>query len=254
MLNLDDLGEPGKLIKTSLCLLDSHQYGDAKLALIPQTLHLANRSGIINLYGNEADYFLPLTKTILATKVTSTCVFTSCPLHFAFYQTCNITLNDCATFEIALSEWLMPNDSTCKRRFKGKPLPGVPNIQELTNDGNGNNVVSWYCSGLRKYFPRQFVNFKNIYIFSVDLISRKRPLKFGNLPCSVVLNSSTLYLHSATLWNGSHYISIICHFGTWYVYDGLKEHNVQHSGLSTFTIQPAGYIISHVVYCSKNNL
>ena len=84
MLNLDDLGESGKLIKTSLCLLDSHQYGDAKLALIPQTLHLANRSGIINLYGNEADYFLPLTKTILATKVTSTCVFTSCPLHFAF--------------------------------------------------------------------------------------------------------------------------------------------------------------------------
>ena len=50
MLNLYDLGEPGKLIKTSLCLLDSHQYGDAKLVLIPQTLHQANRSGIINLY------------------------------------------------------------------------------------------------------------------------------------------------------------------------------------------------------------
>ena len=152
MLNLDDLGEPGKLIKTSLCLLDSHQYGDAKLALIAQTLHLANRSsnGIINLYGNEADYFLLLSKTILTTKVTSTCVFTSCPLHFASYQTCNITLNYFATFESALSEWLMLNDSTCKRRLKGKPLPDVPNIQELTN-GNGNNFVSWYCSGLRKY-------------------------------------------------------------------------------------------------------
>ena len=197
---------------------------------------------------------MPLTKTILATKVTSTCVFTSCPLHFASYQTCNITLNDCATFEIASSEWLMPNDSTHKRRFKGKPLPGVPNIKQLTNDGNGNNYVWWYCSGLRKYFPRQFVNFKNIYIFSVDLISRKRPLELGNLPFSVVLNSSTLYLHSETLWNGSHYISIICHFGTWYVYDGLKEHNVQHSGLSRFTIQPAGYIISHVVYCRRINL
>ena len=112
MLNLGDLGKPGKLMKTSLCLLDSHQYGDAKLVFIPQTLHLANRSGIINLYGNEADYFLPLMKTILATKVTSTYVFTSCPLHFASYQTCNITLHDCATFEIALSEWLMPKDST----------------------------------------------------------------------------------------------------------------------------------------------
>ena len=121
---------------------------------MPQTLHLANRSGIINLCGNEADYFLPLTKTILASKVTSTSVLTSCPLHFASYQTCNITLNDCAAFEIALSEGLMPNDSTFKRRFKGKPLPGVPSIQELTNDGNGNNFVSWYCSGLRKYFPK----------------------------------------------------------------------------------------------------
>ena len=50
MLNLYDLGEPCKLINTSLCLLDSHQYGDAKLVLIPQTLHLANRSDIINLY------------------------------------------------------------------------------------------------------------------------------------------------------------------------------------------------------------
>ena len=118
----------------------------------------------------------------------------------------------------------------------------------------GNNFVSWYCSGLRKYFPRQFVNFKNIYIFSVDLISRKWPLELGNLPCSVFLISSTLYLHSATLWNGSHYVAIICHFATWCVYDGLKEHNVQHSGLSTFTIQPAGYIVSHVVYCRKNNL
>ena len=147
----------------------------------------------------------------------------------------------------------MPNDSTCKRRLKGKPLPDVPNIQELTN-GNGNNFVSWYCSGLRKYFPRQFVNFKNISILSVDIISRKMPLELGDLPCSVVLNSSTLYLHSATLWNGSHYISIICSLCTWYVYDGLKEHNVQHSGLSTFMIQPAGYIISHVVYCGKNNL
>lgn len=107
---------------------------------------------------------------------------------------------------------------------------------------------------LSKYFPRQFVNFKNIYIFSVDLISRKRPLELGNLPCSVFLNSSTLYLHSATLWNGSHYVTIICHFGIWYVYDGLKEHNVQHSGLSTFTKQPAGYIVSHVFYCRKNNL
>ena len=121
---------------------------------MPQTLHLANRSGIINLCGNEADYFLPLTKTILASKVTSPSVFTSCPFHFASYQTCNIALNDSATFEIALSEWLMPNDSTFKRSFKGKPLLGVPNIQELTSDGNGNNFVSWHCSGLRKYFPK----------------------------------------------------------------------------------------------------
>ena len=104
---------------------------------------------MINLCGNEADCFLPLTKTILASKVTSPSVFTSCPLHFASYQTCNITLNDGATFKIALS-----NDSTFKRSFKGKPFPGVPNIQELTNDGNGNNFVSWYCSGLRKYFPK----------------------------------------------------------------------------------------------------
>ena len=60
MLNLDDLGESGKLIKTSLCFLDSHQCGNAKLVLIPQTLHLANRSGIINFYGNEADYFFTI--------------------------------------------------------------------------------------------------------------------------------------------------------------------------------------------------
>ena len=74
MLNLDDLDEPAKLIKNYLCLLDSHQYGDAKLVLIPQTLHLAYRSCFINLYRNEADYFLKLTRTILAAKVTSTCV------------------------------------------------------------------------------------------------------------------------------------------------------------------------------------
>lgn len=211
-----------------------------------------NNSGFIDLYGNEADYLLPLLKSALTTEIRSTCDLSSCPLPVQKYRTCNINLacsSNKATFESSLSEWLNPGASSCQRRFKSKPLPGVPCKQDIITDCNGGQVPAWYCSGVRANLPRQFCNFKNIFVFSVDLLSTGGQVEWEMLPASLVLNSIQLHLHSATLWNGNHYICTLSHFNTCFIYDGLKvKQGNPTSGLSVYNSQPRGYMLSHVVY------
>ena len=73
-------------------------------------------------------------------------------------------------------------------------------------------------------------------------------MQISDLPATIILNGQQLTLHSATLWNGHHYICIFRHNNTWFLYDGLKEYNQKNSGLSVFSVLPKGYYLSHVLF------
>ena len=70
-IDLDDLAGAGNVIKTALSLMDRQEYRDAKLACLPTGL--AIKKGVIDLYGNEADYLLKIIQQFCATAVTSCC-------------------------------------------------------------------------------------------------------------------------------------------------------------------------------------
>ena len=61
-IDLDDLAGAGNVIKTAPSLIDRHEYGDAKLACLPTGP--AVKKGVIDLYGNEADYLLKIIQPI----------------------------------------------------------------------------------------------------------------------------------------------------------------------------------------------
>ena len=59
--------------------------------------------------------------------------------------------------------------------------------------------------------------------------------------------------HSATLWNGTHYICTFYFNEKWNLYDGLKEYNLRNSGLQisdTRFNEPQGYSLSYLIYCA----
>ena len=58
----------------------------------------------------------------------------------------------------------------------------------------------------------------------MDIHSRAGHMEINDIPPTINLNYKKLHLHSATLWNGIHYICIFKHFNICYVYDGLKEY------------------------------
>jgi hypothetical protein len=250
--DLDHLDKAGDIIKTALLLVESKEYGDAKAVLL--STNPVIRSGVIDLYGNEADYCIPLLHSVLATQVRTTCNLVSCPSYVNTHKTSNMVLSclpgGTCTFEESMNEWLFPNATPCKRKFKSEPPSGIACSKEVTIDCQGQQFPSWHCSGVRTSTAREFCNFQNIFVFSVDLHSRAGHMEIHDIPPTINLNSKKLHLHSATLWNGSHYICIFKHFNVWYLYDGLKESRIPKSGLSIFRLQPQGYLLSHVLFAS----
>ena len=64
----------------------------------------------------------------------------------------------------------------------------------------------------------------------------------------ITFHGKVLYLHSATLWNGNHYIFIFSYENTWLIYDGLQESRQRNTGISLFDTHPRGFSSSHVLY------
>jgi hypothetical protein len=73
----------------------------------------------------------------------------------------------------------------------------------VTLDGNGNQQVLWHCAGVRTSSPSLFLNFKNFFIFSVDILSRAGMLMLmrSDAPSTITPHGKLLYFHSATFWN-----------------------------------------------------
>ena len=239
----------GDLIETAIQLVELNRFADAKRLFLMQ--NLAVKNGILDCYGNEADYCIRVLLPFLATTITSTCNLATCPSMTDVYKSHSISLGsngNNVSFHTSLNEWLLPTTTPCQRKFCSEPPSTIPSRPNVTLHCDGTQSVSWHCHELRMTSPRLFSCFKNFVIFSVDLLSRTLNLKFNDLPTTIVLNDKPLSLHSATLWNGSHYICILSYFNTWFVYDGLKEYKQRDSGLSVFAGQPMGYILSHVLY------
>ena len=108
-IDLDQLNEQsGNVIKTALMLVENRQYADAKLVFFSANPII--RTGVIDFYGYEADYFVPLFHLILTKEVTTSCSFSTCSC-INTYKTCN-TVPSClpykCSFQSSLSDWLYP--------------------------------------------------------------------------------------------------------------------------------------------------
>lgn len=248
-IDLDDLAGAGNMIKTALSLIDRHEYGDAKLACLPTVP--AVKKGVVDLYGNEADYLLKIIQPFLATAVTSCCSLPSCPSMVTTYTSYGVSLGTSIKgnpFNSSLQDWLNPRASQCQRRLTNKPSSDIPCHSDTALCADGTPSVSWHCSGVRTSLPRSCLSFKNFFVFSVDLPSRKTNLGISDLPQMITFHGKVLYLDSATLWNGNHYICIFTYENTWLIYDGLQESRQRNTGLSLFDTHPRGFLLSHVLY------
>ena len=247
-LNLHNLNQAGELINDALQLIDLNKFADAKILFV-QNPDVVN--GVIDCYGNEADYCIRALLPFLATSLMSSCDQVACPSKTEMYKSHSISLgcdNNKASFHSSLSEWPHSQTTTCRRKFSSKPSSDIPCQFDQTQNCDGTTSVSWHCAGIRTTYQRTFHCFKNFAIFSVDLLSRRCKLQISDLPASIILNGQQLTLHSGTLWNGHHYICFFRHNNSWFVYDGLKEYNQKNSGLSVFSVLPKGYYLSHVLF------
>ena len=165
-INLDDLAGAGNVIKTALSLVDHHEYGDAKLVCVPTVP--AVKKGVIDLYGNEADYLLKIIQPFLATAVNSYCSLPSCPTVVTTYTSYGFSLGTSTkdnTFNTSLQDWLNPRVSQCQRRFPNKPSTGIPCHSDTTLRDDGTQSVSWHCSGVKTSLPHSCLSFKNFFVF-----------------------------------------------------------------------------------------
>lgn len=255
-INLCNLPETGHIISEVVNLIEQGKYSDAKLSALSNDFEVT--SGIINLYGNESDYFVKHLRPYLCSKTTSKCDMMSCPCPNNDVNSCTTTLGfpsensqGSSVFEKSLYDWCNPAISKCRRKFQDKPPPGTPYIEDVTLNESGNPEISWHCDGSRFWSERQFTYLKDFATFSVDLLSRGHGLKIADIPQQITLNGKNFYFHSATLWNGNHYICMFKLGNWWYLYDGMKEYTRRNSGLlsshSRFP-EPYGYSISYVVF------
>ena len=209
-IDLTTLKETGAILSNALQLVAKKQFGDAKMAMTDSHSQVINNC--IDLYGNEDDYFIKLLRPYLRSKVTSQCRLSKFPRPVEILNSCTVNLGIPAdlsnnVFLSALNDWLQPSVSTCKRRFLSEPQPPTPCVEDVILHDNGCAHSSWHCSGVRENSERSLYNLQNIFLFSVDLLSRGGLLKLPEVPLSIVLRGRVYHLYGATLWNSGHYIS-----------------------------------------------
>ena len=216
-------------------------------------------AGTLDLYGNEADFFLVLLCSYLTSTITTTCCLNTCPSQVHTVQSLSVILPQPSNnlnsdvFLDSLDDWQSPPDSNCGRKFATKPSGGIPFTEDVTLDEHGNANMSWHCAGVRASSPRSMLNLKSFIVFSVDLLSRAGYLKLSNTPMSIYLFGRSFRLYGATLWNGGHYICVFYFKNNWHMYDGLKEYTKKGSGFCSspaIFCEPLGFTLSFVVYCS----
>lgn len=89
--------------------------------------------------------------------------------------------------------------------FQSLTISGRIALDDLTKAGDliktALQLVSWHCARLRTTSPRLFSCFKNFAIFSVDLLSRRCNLKCHDLPTTIDMIYTYMYLFVYKLSN-----------------------------------------------------
>lgn len=178
--NLAALPESGHIIGSAFKLIKDGLHADAKLLILhsltpqPQVV-----SGTLDLYGNEADFFLMLLNPYMMSTTTTTCPSACCPSQVHTLKSTTVILpqptshtNEKEVFSASLSLWLYPQDLQCGRKFTTKPSEKVSFYEDVTLNKNGDAHKSWHCADIRVSSPRTMLNLKSFVIFSVDLLSR----------------------------------------------------------------------------------
>lgn len=105
-IDLDQLNEQsGNVIKTALMLVENRQYADAKFVFLSTNSII--RNGVIDFYGYEADYFIPLFHLILTTEVTTSCSLSTCSC-INTYKTYTQSQVVCHINVVFKVDWLYP--------------------------------------------------------------------------------------------------------------------------------------------------
>ena len=112
--DLDELGESGKIICDALKMIDENQYSDAKVSVLPDKPRVI--SNIINFYGGEDELFLKHLQSFMKSRATTLCSLENCPQRVDMLTSSNITLGCPRTDTIdhdnilmrALRDWLHP--------------------------------------------------------------------------------------------------------------------------------------------------
>lgn len=119
--NLAALPESGHIIGSAFKLIKDGLHADAKLLILhsltpqPQVV-----SGTLDLYGNEADFFLMLLNPYMMSTTTTTCPSACCPSQVHTLKSTTVILpqptshtNEKEVFSASLNLWLYPQDSQC---------------------------------------------------------------------------------------------------------------------------------------------
>ena len=143
-------------------------------------------AGTLDLYGNEADFFLELLCSYLTSTITTACYLSTCPSHVHTVQSLSVMLPQPSNnlnsdvFLDSLDDWQSLPDSNCRRKVANKPSGRVLFNKDVRLDEHGNANMSWHCAGVRASSPCSMLNLKSFIVFSVDLLSRAGYLKLSN--------------------------------------------------------------------------
>ena len=136
-------------------------------------------SDTLDLYGNEAEFFLMLFNPYMMSTTTTTCPSACCPSQVHTLKSTTVILpqptshtNEKEVFSASLNLWLYPQDSQCGRKFTSKPSEKVSFYEDVTLNENGDAHTSGHCADIRVSSPCTMLNLKSFVIFSADLLSR----------------------------------------------------------------------------------
>ena len=205
---------------------------------------------VIDIFGNEFEYFISAMTDVLATIKKSFCSDSKCPKPTILSTSSEIILSvDAQTnveqdvFSSSVSLWLHSNAPTsCLRKH---------------------NFISPACKGSRYHSARTFIQGMPLVLpFNVDILAKSGFIPDVNhLPDDIQINANefitTYKLFGVTYGNGSHFRSamhllpIVVTQPGWYEYDGLWEHRQRGTGLKFCGNKPptpSGYVMSYALY------
>ena len=218
------------------------------LELLPQKVDLTHT--VIDIFGNEFEYFISAMTDVLATIKTSFCSDSKCPKPTISSTSSEIILDVDKTqtsaeqdvFSSSVSLWLHNKAPTfCLRKH---------------------HPLSPACKGSRSHSVRSFIQgIPMVMPFNIDILTKNGLTDVNHLPDDIQINANkfitTYKLFGVTYGNGSHFRSamhlppIVATQPGWYEYDGLWEHCQRGTGLKFCGNKPPtppGYVMSYALY------